>query len=63
MQGRSNGRESSALAGETALLTPPISCFTPQPNVKNDTHNHRFDFGMHATGFSRARKGEVPLWL
>lgn len=58
-----NGRESSPPAGETALLVLPISCFTPQPNVKNDTPNHGFDFGLHATVFSRPREGEVTLWL
>ena len=63
MQGCPHGRESSAPAGETALLVFPISCFTPQPNVKNSTPNHRFDFGMRVTVLSRPREGEVPLWL
>jgi hypothetical protein len=47
----------------TALLVTPISCSTPQPYVKNDTPNHRFDFGNRATAFSLDREGEVPLWL
>ena len=44
-------------------LWPPISCSTPQPYVKNDNPNHRFDFGNCAMAFSLAREGEVPLWL
>lgn len=63
MQGCHYGRESSAPAGMTALLVTPISCSTPQLYVKNDTPNHRFDFGNRATAFSLDREGEVPLWL
>jgi hypothetical protein len=63
LQGCLYGRESSAPMGMTALLVTSISCSTPQPYVKNDTPNHRFDFGNRAMAFSLDREGEVPLWL
>ena len=63
LQGYLYGRESSAPAGMTALLVTPISCSTPQPYVKNDTLDHRFDFGNRATAFSLDREGGAPLWL
>ena len=63
MQGCRYGRESSAPAGMITLLVTPISCSPPQPYVKNDTPNHRFDFGNCATAFSLDQEGEVPLWL
>jgi hypothetical protein len=63
LQGCLYGRESSVPAGMTALLVTPILCSTPQPYVKNDTPNYRFDFGNRATAFSLDREGEVPLWL
>jgi hypothetical protein len=63
LQGCLYGRESSAPTGMSALLVAPISCLTPQPYVKNDTPNRRFDFGNRAMAFSLDREGEVPLWL
>jgi hypothetical protein len=50
-QGHPGGRESSAPADMTSLIVAPISASTPQPYVKNDTPNHRFDFGNCAAAF------------